>query len=206
MIHRCFVYRVIAGTLLLMPIHLAHGAGRSPGHATRANVTWAAQSPTPRIANRSSRRRLLRTKAGSIIRATTTDAFGRFTAHNLPAGNYTVVVHLVGYRPITRALTIAAAATSLPHMDFAMTPVTLSLEAMQVTASAAITVDTHTGDQLFQETEFHGAPTVTTSQILQQSIVGAARAPTARYTFADSTPSTRTISTASRCPRVSRAR
>ena len=39
-------------------------------------------------------------------------------------------------------------------------------------------MDTHTGDQLFQASEFHGAPTVTTSQILQQSIVGAARAPT----------------------------
>ena len=39
-------------------------------------------------------------------------------------------------------------------------------------------VDTRTGDQVFKQNDYHGAPTNTTSQILQQSIAGAARAPT----------------------------
>jgi hypothetical protein len=39
-------------------------------------------------------------------------------------------------------------------------------------------VDTRTGDQRFKQDQYHGAPTNTTSQILQQSIAGAARAPT----------------------------
>jgi hypothetical protein len=179
MIHRSFVRRAIAAALMLAPLHLAHGTGLGASHRATANpdlggtVTDSTNGQPLQSAQVG-----VRSKAGSVIRATTTDAFGRFTAHNLPPGSYTVVVRLVGYRPITRPLTIGASATSLAHLDFAMTPVTLSLEAMQVTASAAITVDTHTGDQLFQETEFHGAPTVTTSQILQQSIVGAARAPT----------------------------
>jgi len=41
-----------------------------------------------------------------------------------------------------------------------------------------LAVDTRTGDQVFKQNDYHGAPTNTTSQILQQSIVGAARAPT----------------------------
>jgi outer membrane receptor for ferrienterochelin and colicin len=41
-----------------------------------------------------------------------------------------------------------------------------------------IAVDTRTGNQVFQQNEYHGAPTHTTSQILQLSIAGAARAPT----------------------------
>ena len=59
-----------------------------------------------------------------------------------------------------------------------MAPIGLSLAAVQVTASVPISVDTRTGDQVFKQNDYHGAPTQTTSQILQQSIVGAARAPT----------------------------
>jgi hypothetical protein len=47
-----------------------------------------------------------------------------------------------------------------------------------VTASVPIAVDTRSGNQVFQQNEYHGAPTNTTSQILQLSIAGAARAPT----------------------------
>ncbi len=39
-------------------------------------------------------------------------------------------------------------------------------------------VDTRTGDQVFKQDEFQGSPTLTTSQIVQQAIAGAARAPT----------------------------
>jgi hypothetical protein len=49
---------------------------------------------------------------------------------------------------------------------------------MQVTATVPISVDTRTGDQVFKQNDYHGAPTNTTSQILQTSIAGAARAPT----------------------------
>ncbi len=54
----------------------------------------------------------------------------------------------------------------------------MNLEAVQIVAPAAVTVDTRSGDQVFKQNDFHGAPTLTTSQILQESIAGAARAPT----------------------------
>src|SRR6185312_7935924 len=47
-----------------------------------------------------------------------------------------------------------------------------------VTAAVPLAVDTRSGDQRFKQDQYHGAPTNTTSQILQQSIAGAARAPT----------------------------
>ena len=117
-------------------------------------------------------------QAGGVVSNTTTDAFGRFTIHNLASGSYTVTVHLLGFRPITRPLTIGENATAPQQLHFAMTPIGLNLEAFQVTATVPISVDTRTGDQVFKQNDFHGAPTNTTSQILQQSIVGAARAPT----------------------------
>src|SRR5205814_8463188 len=47
-----------------------------------------------------------------------------------------------------------------------------------VKAAVTLAVDTRTGNPIFKQDDYHGAPTNTTSQILQQSIVGAARAPT----------------------------
>src|SRR5207248_5972223 len=63
-------------------------------------------------------------------------------------------------------------------LDFNLVPVAASLTAVTVTAAVPIAVDTRTGDQVFKQNDYHGAPTNTTSQILQQSIAGAARAPT----------------------------
>src|SRR5207244_771467 len=53
-----------------------------------------------------------------------------------------------------------------------------SLAAVEVRAPVPLAVDTRTGDQVFKQNDFHGAPTITTSQIIQQSIAGAVRAPT----------------------------
>ena len=61
---------------------------------------------------------------GGIVSNTTTDAFGRFTVHNLSAGAYTVSVHLLGFRPLTRPLTIGTASAA-QQMSFAMTPIGL---------------------------------------------------------------------------------
>src|SRR5207244_9261722 len=62
--------------------------------------------------------------------------------------------------------------------DFKLVSAPLSIEAIEVVAAAPVAVDTRTGDETFKADQFHGAPTVTTSQIIQQSIAGAVRAPT----------------------------
>ena len=93
------------------------------------------------------------------------------------AGAYTVSAHLLGFRPITRPVTVPATG-SAAAVTFAMTPIGMNLDAVQVIATVPISLDTRTGDQVFKQNDFHGAPTNTTSQILQQSIAGAVRAPT----------------------------
>jgi hypothetical protein len=141
---------------------------------------------------------------GGRVANTTTDGFGRYTIHNLAAGTYTVAVHFIGFAAKSRPFTAAPGATATQRIDFAMVPIPSNLAAVQVVASVPITVDTRTGDQVFKQNDFHGAPTTTTSQILQQSIVGAARAPTgevhirgqhAEYTYyVDGVPVTAGIS------------
>src|SRR5579862_688093 len=110
------------------------------------------------------------------VAAVLADQFGRFTAHNLPAGTYQLTVRYIGFREVTRSVTVGG--SDLTGINFAMAPVAATLSAITVSATVPIQVDTRTGDQVFQEQDFHGAPTLTTSQVLQQSIAGAARAPT----------------------------
>lgn len=117
------------------------------------------------------------TQNGSIVANTQTDAFGHFTAHALPPGTYAVTARLIGYRAQTMPITVGAS-TGDVRVDFSLATVPLNLSAVKVTASSPLAVDTRSGDQHFTEQSYHGAPTNTTSQILQQSIAGAARAPT----------------------------
>ena len=115
---------------------------------------------------------------GSIVANTQSDGFGRYTIHNLSAGSYVVFARMIGFRPLSRTVTIGAAGGDVASVDFRLVPAAVNLTAVTVTASVPIAVDTRTGNQVFQQNEYHGAPTNTTSQILQLSIAGAARAPT----------------------------
>src|SRR5436190_23090503 len=116
-------------------------------------------------------------RGGNTIAATTTDAFGRYVIHNVPAGSYSVEVRYLGYRSDTQSVSIGVA-DALARADFHLVSLPINLSAVEVTSAVPLTVDTRTGNQIFQQNDYHGAPTNTTSQTMQQSIVGAARAPT----------------------------
>jgi TonB-dependent receptor-like protein/carboxypeptidase family protein len=117
------------------------------------------------------------TQGGAIVATTTTDAFGRFVVHNLPAGTYDLEIRYLGYRPASREVTVTDT-VARRALDIRLVPIPINLEAVEVQAAVPLSVDTRTGNQIFKQNDYHGAPTNTTSQILQQSIAGAARAPT----------------------------
>jgi len=114
-------------------------------------------------------------RGGNTFATATTDAFGRYVIHNVPAGSYSVEVRYLGYRSETRNVAIGNA---VARADFRLVPLPINLSAVEVTSAVPLAVDTRTGNQIFKQNDYHGSPTNTTSQILQQSIVGAARAPT----------------------------
>ncbi len=115
-------------------------------------------------------------RGASEIERTTSDQFGSWRIHDLTPADYTVEFRLIGYRPETRTVTIGGSSADV-ELDLVMAPQAVTLNAISVTASP-VAVDTRTGDQIFKENDYQGTPTQTTSQIVQQSIAGAARAPT----------------------------
>src|SRR3989441_7627716 len=114
-------------------------------------------------------------RGGNTVAAATTDAFGRYVIHNVPAGSYSVEVRYLGYRSETRNVAIGNA---VARTDFRLVPLPINLSAVEVTSAVPLAVDTRTGNQIFKQNDYHGSPTNTTSQILQQSMAGAVRAPT----------------------------
>jgi hypothetical protein len=117
------------------------------------------------------------TQEGRVVFVTTTDDFGHYRIHNLAPGTYQVSVHYIGYRAVSQSVTLPD--NGVATVNFLLTAAPVELTGIEVRASTTpVGVDTRTGDQTYKQEEYHGAPTTTTSQILQQSIAGAARAPT----------------------------
>jgi len=112
---------------------------------------------------------------GKIIQNTLTDAFGRYRAHNLPAGTYTLSVHFIGFKAFTASVTMKSEDV---RIDVRLGAAVVELSAVKIMAEAPIAVDTRTGDQTFSEDKSHAAPTTTSSQVIQEAVAGAVRAPT----------------------------
>ncbi|HEY6195986.1 MAG TPA: TonB-dependent receptor [Candidatus Eisenbacteria bacterium] len=146
--------------------HATRGAGTDLSGTVRDSLTGAPLS-TAEVAVLSGTR---------LVSRTFTDAFGQYTFHNLPPGKYLVQARLLGYRPASEDADVDSGTRELDR-SFRLSEVPITVAPVTVTASP-IAVDTRTGNQVFQQDQFHGGPTQTTSQILQQSIAGAVRAPT----------------------------
>jgi hypothetical protein len=113
---------------------------------------------------------------GSVVAATQTDAFGHYVVHDLPDGPYAVRIRFIGFTPVARAIVISGARTLT--LNVALVEATVRLTTVEVNAASPIAVDTRTGDQTYSQERAHSAPATTTSQIIQQSVAGAVRAPT----------------------------
>ncbi|MGH7523286.1 MAG: carboxypeptidase regulatory-like domain-containing protein, partial [Gemmatimonadales bacterium] len=119
---------------------------------------------------------VLVTRGGTVIARVTTDQFGTWRVHDLAAAEYQVEARLIGFKPQARAVTVGTSTADIT-VDFILAPSVMQLSDIGVVASP-VAINTRTGDQIFKQSDYQGAPTQTTSQILQQSIAGAARAPT----------------------------
>src|SRR5256885_8687411 len=73
-------------------------------------------------------------RGGNTIAATTTDAFGRYVIHNVPAGAYSVEVRYLGYRSDTQSVSIGVA-DALARADFHLGSLPINLSAGEGTPS-----------------------------------------------------------------------
>jgi outer membrane receptor for ferrienterochelin and colicin len=119
---------------------------------------------------------VLLSQNGQVVARTSTDDFGRYRIHDLAVGTYRLDVRLIGFRPAAKQIEITQRGGEVDAV-FQLTAAPVELQTIEV-SGAPVAVDTRTGNQVFKQNEFQGSPTLTTSQIVQQAIAGAARAPT----------------------------
>src|ERR1044072_5292293 len=75
-------------------------------------------------------------RAGNTVATTTTDAFGRYVIHNLPAGSYSVEVRYLGYRPEARDIAVAQT-EGVARADFRLVPLPINLSGGRGSAPGA---------------------------------------------------------------------
>src|SRR2546427_1795833 len=97
-------------------------------------------------------------RAGATVAITTTDAFGRYVIHNLPAGAYNVEVRYLGYRAETREVTVQGD-DQRAAADFRLVAIPLNLSAVEARAAGPPAVDTPTGHQNFKQNDYPDGPT-----------------------------------------------
>jgi len=165
--------RVLAACFILFAVIMPHRSSAQVASA-RVDVTGQVSDSTSRQPLSAADVAIVQN--GSLVAHTATDASGRFQFHAIPAGAYRLEGKLLGYRTAHIDVTIGDRTDA--RFDLVLTPAPIQLQAVEVGAQAPLAVDTRTGDQVFQQSNYHGAPTTTASQILQQSIAGAVRAPT----------------------------
>jgi hypothetical protein len=120
---------------------------------------------------------LVRVERGdTVIRVQATAQDGHYRITGLDDGPYTVSAIHIGYRPSSRSVVIVGDADLA--LDFTLGRSARLLDTLTVTGHTPVAVDVATGNQSFEQQNYHGAPSTTTSQIIQQAIAGAARAPT----------------------------
>jgi len=117
--------------------------------------------------------RLLR--AGRLLASATTGIRGGFTLTILGGSADEIEARRIGFHPLSHRLAAGMCDTTV---SLALGSVVLNLDTITVTAASPVGIDPKTGNTVFQQDTYHGSPPTTTSEIVQQAVAGAARAPT----------------------------
>ncbi|HWF45183.1 MAG TPA: hypothetical protein VG537_11120 [Candidatus Kapabacteria bacterium] len=114
-------------------------------------------------------------RGSSLVIGKVTNPEGRAIFSDITPGWYRLVVRSVGYNPVIDSIPIDASHT--------FDSVTLFEESKEVTVSgfrepAITTIDPTTGNQVFEAETYHAPPTARMTQLVQENLLGAVRAPT----------------------------
>ena len=69
-----------------------------------------------------------------VVSNASTDAFGRYTIHNIAPGIYSVTARFLGFGPQSRTVTVGDSDADI-KVDFALTAVAINLEGVTITAA-----------------------------------------------------------------------
>jgi hypothetical protein len=116
---------------------------------------------------------------GNVIAAATTNPFGRAVFDDIESGRYKISAHYVGYDTFSDSVNIDSLNRSY-HIQIAEKTVQLNeidIRGERVN-KVSTSIDINQGNQIFEGETYHAAPTGSMTQLIQQNLAGAAKAPT----------------------------
>jgi hypothetical protein len=116
---------------------------------------------------------------GSVIAALSTNPFGRTVFDDIESGRYKISAHYVGYDTFTDSVSIDT--LNISYL-IKLTERTVQLNEIDIQGArinkVPTSIDMNTGSQVFEGETYHEAPTGSMTQLIQQNLAGAAKAPT----------------------------
>ena len=115
----------------------------------------------------------------SIIAVTTTNPFGRSEFSDLQSGKYEISARFIGYNDFNDTISVDSL-----HRSYNVQMIEKNLELSEIEVRGTkenkvpTTIDITTGRQTLEGESYHAAPTGKMTDLIQQNLVGAAKAPT----------------------------
>jgi len=174
--HRVFVLFALSITLVSVSAHSSPAppppSATAQGMQFRVTVTDAQQQFPIELAH------VLLRQDGKPVAQDATNPAGLVRFRDIPAGRYALAVWFVGYKMFSDTITI-----DLQHntVVVALTPEETSMQEVEVVANRELAIshiDQRTGNQVFESETYHAPPTARMTDLIQNNVMGVARAPT----------------------------
>ncbi len=115
-------------------------------------------------------------KGETLIETEITDGAGKAAFQDVRPGLYIITVYLSGYNTFSDTISISESTLSYTINLKELT--TQEIEVIANINNNSSNIDTKTGNQVFESEGYHGPPTSRMTNIIQENLMGAVRAPT----------------------------
>jgi hypothetical protein len=115
-------------------------------------------------------------KGGILVENEETNTLGKAIFQDINPGRYTMIVYLDGY--ITYSDTIDIEESNYEYTIALKEITTPEIDVVAKHEINVSSIDNTTGNQVFESEAYHGAPTSRMTNIIQENLLGAVRAPT----------------------------
>jgi hypothetical protein len=121
-------------------------------------------------------------KKNSIVAAGTTNPFGRAIFNDIQGGSYEISTRMIGYIDFKDTVTIDKTHKSITiqisEKDIQLKEIEIKGNRVNSNNSSNATIDIISGQQTLDLESYHSAPTGSVIQLVQENLVGTAKAPT----------------------------
>ncbi len=117
-------------------------------------------------------------RSGKIVAEDATNPLGVVRFREIEAGSYEITAWFVGYKTTSRQILIDDHHSAFTLNLNAQGPVEGEVEVVGERLAAASHIDRMTGNQVFELQSYHAPPTARMTNLIQENMLGAVRAPT----------------------------